>query len=122
MTADWICFLGADNRYHAPDVLATMAAALEADAGEHTVAYGVLDKHSPRRHRLVPAGSRLEPAASTSFRRGEMIPHPATFHHRSLFERNGGFDESVRIRVAGSPGNLFDAIRFFVPVVVVGFP
>ncbi len=26
-----------------------------------------------------------------------MIPHPATFHHRSLFERHGRFDESFRI-------------------------
>ena len=44
---DWICFLGADDRYHAPDALAAMAAALEVDAGEHTVAYGVLEKHGP---------------------------------------------------------------------------
>jgi hypothetical protein len=31
------------------------------------------------------------------FRRGVMIPHPATFHHTALFERHGRFDETFRI-------------------------
>ena len=37
VTGDWICFLGADDRLHAPDVLERVAAALVADGGEHRV-------------------------------------------------------------------------------------
>ena len=33
------------------------------------------------------------------FRRGTMIPHPATFHHVSVFEERGLFDE--RFKIAG---------------------
>ncbi len=99
VTGDWICFLGADDRLHAPDVLERVAAALIADGGEHRVAFGDLDRYllsgavSERRYQPWAGGRRRR------FRRGEMIPHPATFHHRSLFDDYGPFD--ARFAIAG---------------------
>jgi glycosyltransferase involved in cell wall biosynthesis len=119
-TSDWICFLGADDRLHAPDVMANVAQALAADNGAHRVAFGDLDRYrsdgsvSYRRHRPWDARRRRR------FRRGEMIPHPSTFHHRSLFELHGLFDESFRI--AGDfeylLRELIDHDPLYVPVVI----
>lgn len=96
-TGDWISFLGSDDCYHEPVVLARIAAVLAADEGRHRVAYGYLDK---TRMDGTVVRSTIGPwteAQRARFRRGVMIPHPATFHHRSLFERHGRFDESFRI-------------------------
>lgn len=120
VTGDWICFLGADDRYHAPDVLAEVAAGLPADPGIR-VAYGALDKLWPDGRVYHARGSDWGPGRRKRFRRGEMIPHPATFHHRTLFERNGRFDESFRI--AGDYEfllrELLDHDPTYIPVVVV---
>ena len=96
-TGDWISFLGSDDRFHDPGVLARIAAVLAADGGRHRVAYGYLDK---TRLDGTVVRSTIGPWTDDQrkrFRRGVMIPHPATFHHRSLFERHGRFDESFRI-------------------------
>ena len=96
-TGDWICFLGADDRYHAPTALAAVAAALAVDDGGHEIAYGALEKLFPDGRVYHARGSVWGPGRRRRFRRGEMIPHPSTFHHRALFERLGRFDESFRI-------------------------
>jgi glycosyltransferase involved in cell wall biosynthesis len=120
VTGDWICFLGADDRFHAPDVLASIVTALAGEQGRR-VAYGRLvmlrDDGSTQPLRGRPWGK----AARKGFRRGEMIPHPATFHHRSVFEDNGRFDESFVI--AGDYEFLLrevlDHAPLFIPVYVV---
>jgi glycosyltransferase involved in cell wall biosynthesis len=119
-TGDWICFLGADDWLHASDVMASVADALVADAGEHRVAFGDLDRYrsngtiSHRRHRPWSAARRRR------FRRGEMIPHPSTFHHRSLFDVHGPFD--VTFAIAGDfeflLRELLDHDPLYIPVVV----
>ena len=77
--------------------MAEVAAALAADAGQHRVAYGSMNKvfaDGTVEHRQ---SSRWTKRRRKSFRQGQMIPHPATFHHQSLFELHGRFDESFRI-------------------------
>jgi glycosyltransferase involved in cell wall biosynthesis len=98
-TGDWICFLGADDRLHSPEVLADVAAALAADEGRHRVAFGDLDKYRPDGSVSHRTGRRWGKKRRQAFRRGVMIPHPSTFHHRSLFEEHGPFDE--RFVIAG---------------------
>ncbi len=99
VTGDWVCFLGADDRYRDGTVMATMAAAMVADGGEHRVLYAGIDRHlvdgslKERHDREWTRGRRRR------FRRGTMIPHPATFHHVSVFEERGLFDE--RFKIAG---------------------
>jgi glycosyltransferase involved in cell wall biosynthesis len=98
-TGDWISFLGSDDRYYSPDVLARIGTVLAADDERHLVAYGYLNK--VRLDGSV-VRSKVGPWTKSQrkwFFRGVMIPHPATFHHRKLFERHGRFDE--RFRIAG---------------------
>ena len=96
-SGDWISFLGSDDRFGDPGVLERVAAHLSADDGEHLVAYGYIDKIRTDgrviRSKIGPWDDQLR----KRFRRGVMVPHPATFHHRELFARHGRFDESFRI-------------------------
>jgi glycosyltransferase involved in cell wall biosynthesis len=98
-TGDWIAFLGADDRYHAPDVLARIAKVLATDDGRHLIAYGYLNKVRLDGSVVRSKVGSWTDAQRKAFRRGVMIPHPATFHHRKLFERHGRFDQ--RFRIAG---------------------
>lgn len=97
VTGDWVCFLGADDWYAGPDVMAQVADAITEDGAAHRVYYGHMDKHQDdggvyhARERPWTARRR------NRFRRGVMFPHPAAFHDRTIFEEFGRFDESFRI-------------------------
>ncbi len=98
VTGDWICFLGADDRYHAPDVLARIAAAMAADDGAHRIIYGTLDMVRPDGSvDRTRAFEVWDDKRRRAFRRGGMIPHPATFHQRAVFDDHGRFDDSFKI-------------------------
>jgi len=120
-TGDWVSFLGADDRFHHAAVLARMADALAADEERHRVAYGYLDKTRLDGQVVRSTIGPWSEDQRTRFRRGVMIPHPATFHHRSLFELHGQFDESFRI--AGDYEFLLRELlvddALFIPEVVV---
>jgi glycosyltransferase involved in cell wall biosynthesis len=94
---EWICFLGADDRLHAPDVLARISSSLEAARGVCRIVYGAIQIINVDGTRST-YGENWE-KARVSFRSGQMLPHAATFHHRSLFADRGMFDE--RFRIAG---------------------
>ena len=98
VTGDWICFLGADDRYHADDVLARMAAAIAADEGPTTSSTARSTWSVPTARSTGPAHSRSGTSSRRrAFRRGGMIPHPATFHQQVVFDEHGRFDETFRI-------------------------
>jgi glycosyltransferase involved in cell wall biosynthesis len=92
----WVQFLGADDRLASPAVLATLSDALRAAEGHHDVVYATVE--------LIDIDGRVLTTfdvpwvvAQRQIRVGMSIPHPGTFHHRSLFERHGPFDESFLI-------------------------
>jgi len=93
---EWICFLGADDRFHAPDVLERAARPLADAKGVFRVVYGSIDVVDADGAVLGTVG-RPWTEVKADFRHHMAIPHQATFHHRSLFERYGGFDERFRI-------------------------
>jgi glycosyltransferase involved in cell wall biosynthesis len=95
VSGDWVFFLGADDRMHAPDVLRRLAPTLAAAADHSRVVYGAIDIVDPdgRSTRFGEPWSIAGPA----FRMGLMLPHAATFHHRSLFEQRGLFDSTYQI-------------------------
>ena len=116
----WICFLGADDKLAAPEALGRMAIALDGAAGRFRVAYA--------RIRMVDADGSLvrelgEPweKVRDGFWMRMTIPHQGTFHHRSLFEVHGNFDE--RYRICGDYElllrELLDHDPLFVPDLVV---
>ena len=95
-TGEWLCFLGADDRWWTPDALARMAPALRAAGGSPAVVYArvhVLDRSGT----ILATVGRPWSEARAEFCHRMSIPHQGTFHHRSLFERHGRFDESFRI-------------------------
>ena len=100
VTGDWICFLGSDDRFHDPRSVGTSwHAALALDGGEHRVVYGYLDNirldGSVVRSTIGPWTEHHGGNGSSG---ASILPHPATFHHRSLFERQ----RQIRRNVSGS--------------------
>ena len=95
-SGDWIYFLGADDYLWAPDVFGKIAPHLSRALPAHRVVYA-------QANFVTAAGAVLETMGAPweghrrRFLQGFMIPHQATFHHRSLFEERGGFDESFRM-------------------------
>jgi glycosyltransferase involved in cell wall biosynthesis len=97
VTGDWICFLGADDWYAAPDVMARVAAWIAGDRAAHVVYYGHMDRHLPD-GRVSHARERgWSRERRKRFRRGVMFPHPASFTSRAQFDIVGRFDESFTI-------------------------
>jgi len=92
---DWIYFLGADDYLWDPDVLQKIAPALAKAYPPHRVVYAQAAFVTERGEVLEILGKPWEEFRDR-FLQGFMIPHQAVFHHRSLFEARGPFDESFR--------------------------
>jgi glycosyltransferase involved in cell wall biosynthesis len=87
-----VAHLHADDYYAAPDVLASVAQAMAGEdsawlVGDIAVLAG--DHVQPPRARRAYSYRAL--VSGRTF-----VPHPATFVRRALFDRAGGFDESLR--------------------------
>jgi glycosyltransferase involved in cell wall biosynthesis len=93
---EWICFLGADDFFWESQVLERMVDQLEKVPADVSLAYGQVMLLSNIGERMYPVG---EPwlKMKKRFKQGVCLPHQGVMHRRSLFERNGVFDESFRI-------------------------
>lgn len=93
---EWICFLGADDYLWQENVLELAAKELSPLYPEFRVAYGPI-------YRVTENGDVLEKVGApwrqvkNAFRQVMAIPHQGVFHHRSLFEAHGCFDETFKI-------------------------
>ena len=98
---DWLLFLGAGDDLVGADALASFEAALAQAHPAHDLVYGRMRYLSPRgRVELEEVGAPWsELAGRWEIGRPALPPHPATFHHRSLFEGGRRFD--TRFRMAG---------------------
>jgi glycosyltransferase involved in cell wall biosynthesis len=92
----WILFLGADDRLHDPKVLERLVEPLTAAQAEYRVVYGVVERVNESGNVLSSHGAPW-PSVREEFRKGMAIPHQGVFHHRTLFDCNGKFDERYRI-------------------------
>ena len=95
-TGEWICFLGADDRFRETDSLKRVAEALSGLPPDCRVAYASVEVVDGRGTVLTTVGRSWEDAIE-DFRDHMAIPHQATFHRRSLFGIHGKFDEAFRI-------------------------
>jgi glycosyltransferase involved in cell wall biosynthesis len=91
----WMLFLGADDRLADEHVLERAHAELGRE-GNPRVVYGSVTMLD-RAGRVVATAGRTWEEAGRDFLRRNTIPHQGVFHHRSLFERHGEFDESFRV-------------------------
>jgi len=95
-SGEWICFLGADDSFAAPDVLAKLVE-LASDRGEVDLVHG--------KSRVYDAQGRLKRIHGAdwewrTFKRAMgVIAHPGALHHRVVFDRLGKF--KTRFRIAG---------------------
>jgi hypothetical protein len=92
----WLCFLGCDDVFHDDLALHDLVHSPAARGMTARLVYGKLN--------LVTPGGAVAQTVGRSWREtrdeflsGFMIPHPATLHHRSLFDAHGSFDESYRV-------------------------
>jgi glycosyltransferase involved in cell wall biosynthesis len=92
---DWIYFLGADDFLWDKRVFAVMVRHLADAYPPHRIVYGHANFVSERGETLEVLGKPWRDFRGR-FLQGFMIPHQAVFHHRSLFEVHGSFDESFR--------------------------
>lgn len=93
---DWIYILGADDYLWSPEVLAQMEPYLAAATPVKRVVYGNVAYVNAAGETLRLIGEPWE-TARRHFRDRMTLPHQGVFHHRSLFERHGLFDESFRM-------------------------
>lgn len=92
---EWICFLGADDRLAADDVLGKIRPSLQARNPDEVFFYGRLVNVNRRGEVIETLGQSWE-AVRDLYPKIHCLPHSGAFHHRSMFEA-GGFDESFRI-------------------------
>jgi glycosyltransferase involved in cell wall biosynthesis len=91
-TGEWVCFLGADDRFARPGAIATMLGAARDSSTNYVSGQATLiDDHGNAR-RVV--GTRWD---WERMKRYQNVAHPGSLHRRDLFARYGNFDESYPI-------------------------
>jgi len=91
-TSDWVCFLGADDRFARPDSVATMLEAATDPATNFVSGQAILVDEGGHERRVV--GMRWD---FERMKRHQNVAHPGALHRRELFARYGNFDESFAI-------------------------
>jgi glycosyltransferase involved in cell wall biosynthesis len=95
-TGDWIMFLGSDDVLSDRTTLSQAAIRLAQVPLEQLVAYGRVEVVT-RDGTTIGIDGGPWPRAKRRFHVGMGIPHPATFHHRRLFQKHCHFDNTFRI-------------------------
>lgn len=88
-TGDWIIFLGSDDFLMAPQALSESAGRLANLSSQTRLAYGKVA--------VVSEDGKIIGSWGDFNHQLDGLPHQGTFHHRSLFQVHGGFNESFRI-------------------------
>lgn len=91
---DWVYFLGADDYFVDDDVLARIASHLQRGAMFARVVYGRVDLVRKDGSVIGTFGSQWN---RKRFFQLMTLPHQGVFHHRSLFQEYGHFNEEFRI-------------------------
>lgn len=88
---EWICFLGADDYFTAPDSLAELVAQTGDGSDLIFGRTALVDEKDRvlRRYGAMWDWKRMK--------RYQIVSHPGALHHGSLFERYGKFDEKYRV-------------------------
>lgn len=115
---DWLYFMGGDDRLWEPLVLSNVGGALRGAFPRYRVVYGRVNVLRSDDSLIMTAGVKWD---RKKFLQVMSIPHQGVFHHRSLFELYGDFDETFPI--AGDYEMLLRELKakdpLFVPEVIV---
>ena len=91
-TGEWVCFLGADDRFAGSDSVAALLNAAHNQAVNFVSGQAMMVDPAGNRGRIV--GTRWDFERMKHY---QNIAHPGALHRRELFTRYGVFDESFRI-------------------------
>jgi glycosyltransferase involved in cell wall biosynthesis len=91
-TGDWICFLGADDRFAERSTLGTLLDAASDPTINYVSGQAILVDDDGIARRIV--GTRWD---WERMKRFQHIAHPGSLHRRDLFARFGKFDEKLAI-------------------------
>ncbi len=93
---EWVYFLGADDYFVDANVLESVANYVTQIPESYKVVYGQVRHISVSGNYLYTRGEPWN-LVGNRFKQLMTIPHQGVFHHKSLFEKYGNFDESFKI-------------------------
>lgn len=97
-TGEWIIFLGSDDYFHSPVVLDTFSKKIAPHSLENgRIVYAKVNLILPSGEIQGSHGSDWPSISPTFFSEKMMIPHQSCFHHHSVFEEFGLYDEDFSI-------------------------
>ncbi|AGF78798.1 glycosyl transferase [Desulfocapsa sulfexigens DSM 10523] len=107
---EWIQFIGAGDELADPDTLEKMASVLAKAHPFHDLVYGNLLLVSEIKRQVIDIIDKpwCELKNEWTLLRPQLPPHPATFHHKSLFVANEPFD--IRLRISGDSYLMMESI------------
>ncbi len=110
---NWVYFLGADDYLADEHVLARVVPKLKGGSRGPRVVYGRVNLVRKDRSVIATLGSQWN---RKQFFQLMTLPHQGVFHHRSLFEERGVFNEEFR--VAGDYELLLRELKFRDPLFI----
>jgi glycosyltransferase involved in cell wall biosynthesis len=95
---EWILFVGADDYLSHPMVLENFSEKIKHHQTENgRIIYAAIKSFFPSGDYLDTQGDEWRRIRAVFFSERMTIPHPACFHHYSLFKEFGAFDEGFSI-------------------------
>lgn len=115
-TGDWFYFIGADDKLHSNDSIARVMERIHELPDETLIAYGSvwLTRMNGSAARTGAEWDQIREGMHAQM----CIPHQGALHARALFDRFGGFDNTLEI--AGDYKLIMQSIEFAAPVFLVG--
>lgn len=115
-TGDWVYFLGADDVFHDQYVLEKFALTVNKLEVPPLVAYGKIEYcKGDKRTVMGDDWSKIK----DKMKCGMYIQHQGIFHHKTLFDQCGNFDE--RFQIAGDYHLLLKGLRYGEPLFLGDF-
>lgn len=99
LKGDWVVFLGADDVFASPDVLAQVAELVQSELPDDiSLIYGLVDLIDPATGDMIEQFGTGEWGGLQERLDSELpFSHTGLFHRRSLFRDHGAFDSAYRI-------------------------
>lgn len=123
---DWVLFLGAGDQLAAPEVFEQVSTYLTDAYPQYELVYGILECTAEGDDTVIERVERpwSEIKGKWQFFRPMLPMHPEVFQHRTLFESEKPFDDSLRI-AADSKFMLSSVLKkdpLYIPVLVSRMP
>lgn len=97
INGQWIIFLGSDDFFHDSEVFTDFIRKSTAVSGNQRIVYGQVNLITENMETIATSGQEWHKIHTIFFSEKMMIPHQACFHHYSVFQDFGFFDENFTI-------------------------